>query len=393
MGWEKDYTGKIKGSDAACIYIYGAGQAAGYVYEVCSREGIRIDGFAISGGQENKQKEKEGLPVVHVSGLLERKGLLLLIGAVEKNRYQMLRFLAGQGFQNYIDIPDGIYGMNPWLALKKTPSMEITPSVGCSIRCRYCPQKLFVSRYYEGNPHRPGKMSFDQYRTCLDKLPEDTFIEFSGFVEPFLNPESIDMMEYTHRKGYRLSLFTTLTGLDRDGFERIRDIPFERVVLHAPDQEGYADIPVTDRYLEVLGSVLHAKRADGTGFVTAVNCQGTPAEKFMQVLAGSGPEVTCSLHDRAGNLMPDTKLAGAERTGRIFCSSSHNLNRNVLLPDGSVVLCCNDFGMQHVLGNLLLDEYDRIMHGEEMRRIRRAMNLDMSEPLLCRKCFFAGEME
>lgn len=393
MGWKETYINAIKEYHDFRVYIYGAGQVAGYVYEVCHREGIQILGFAVSDMEEQNASEKNGLPIISVYEILEEKtNVLLLIGAIENNRNQMLHFLTERGFTNYIDIPVEIYGMSPWLALKKRASMEITPIVGCSIQCRHCPQKLFVSKYFENNKHRTSRMSLIHYKRCLDKLPKDTFIEFSGFVEPFLNPESVEMIEYTYEKGYALSLFTTLTGLGKNGFDRIREIPFERVVLHTPDEEGYADIPVKKEYWELLEEVLDTKKADGSDFVTSANCQGAPSKRFLEAARGR-VEVISHLHDRAGNLDATENIESNKINGKIFCSNSHNLNRNVLLPDGSVVLCCNDFGMQHVLGNLLLEDYDHIMHGEEMQKIKRAMNIDESLPLLCRKCLFAKNLE
>lgn len=70
-----------------------------------------------------------------------------------------------------------------------------------------------------------------------------------------------------------------------------------------------------------------------------------------------------------------------------------NLNHNVLLPDGTVVLCCNDFGMKHVLGNLLKEDYDSIISSEQMRLVKRGMNLDESLSILCRKCMFAKNLK
>lgn len=395
MSWKKEYIDTIKKHHGSKVYIYGAGQIAGYVYEICCSEGVQIFGFAVSEIEKQGVSKKEGLPLIPICQILEEKeseSILLLIGAIENNRRQMLHFLEEHKFENFVDIPEGIYGMNPGLALKRRTTMEITPVVGCSIQCRYCPQKLFVSKYYEYDKHRTSRMSFEHYKECLCKLPKDTFIEFSGFVEPFLNPESIDMMEYTYEKGYAMSLFTTLTGLDQNGFDRIRKIPFEHVVLHTPDEEGYANIPVMKEYWELMDRVLDEKKADGSTFVTTANCQGTPSIRFLEVARGR-IEVISRLHDRAGNLEANESIESVKTKGKIFCSYSHNLNRNVLLPDGSVVLCCNDFGMQHILGNLLLEDYEQIMHGKEMRKIKRAMNIDESIPLLCRNCFLAKSLE
>ena len=62
---------------------------------------------------------------------------------------------------------------------------------------------------------------------------------------------------------------------------------------------------------------------------------------------------------------------------------------NVLLPDGTVVLCCNDFGMRHVLGNLLKNSYEDIIKSNELLQVKRGMNIDENIPIICRKCMYA----
>lgn len=64
-----------------------------------------------------------------------------------------------------------------------------------------------------------------------------------------------------------------------------------------------------------------------------------------------------------------------------------------MLPDGRVIICSNDWGMKHVLGNLLEQSYEDIMNGEEAQRIRRAMNDETKDVILCRNCFQALEIE
>ena len=99
------------------------------------------------------------------------------------------------------------------------------------------------------------------------------------------------------------------------------------------------------------------------------------------------------MSDRAGNIdNAENKLKGGYNNGRICCERADNLDHNVLLPDGTVVLCCNDFGMEHVLGNLLNQDYCQILKSESMRQIKRGMNLDESIPILCRKCMYAKKI-
>lgn len=65
------------------------------------------------------------------------------------------------------------------------------------------------------------------------------------------------------------------------------------------------------------------------------------------------------------------------------------LNRNILLPDGTVLLCCMDFGIKHVLGNLLTQSYEEICNGKELTMIKEGMNGNEKIDILCRRCTHA----
>ena len=65
------------------------------------------------------------------------------------------------------------------------------------------------------------------------------------------------------------------------------------------------------------------------------------------------------------------------------------MNTNVVLPDGTVLLCSQDYGMEHILGNLYLDTYEDILMGKKMQQIYEAANGSGNLQLLCRKCIAA----
>lgn len=71
------------------------------------------------------------------------------------------------------------------------------------------------------------------------------------------------------------------------------------------------------------------------------------------------------------------------------CFSGPKLNNHVVLPDGTLLLCNMDYGMQHVLGNLLLESYDEIRKGVEMKKVFAGIAGNSDIDLLCRKCLFA----
>lgn len=79
-----------------------------------------------------------------------------------------------------------------------------------------------------------------------------------------------------------MTLYTTLIGLTKKKLMKIISMPFKQVVLHVADKDGYANIPVTDEYLELLEIIINAKKKDGTPFVDNANCQSEPHPKVLE---------------------------------------------------------------------------------------------------------------
>ncbi len=268
------------------------------------------------------------------------------------------------------------------------PVMEITTRIGCRVACKACPQTLLAKQYAVKKRKGMGsELSFGVFCKCVNKLPQSCVVVFSGMCEPFLNRRCADMICYASKKGRRIDLYTSLEGMKRRDFQKIKNIPFGNVVLHIPDREGYTQIGLTEDYFWLLDAMLGTKRPDGKPFVTGVSCHGHLEKRAEQYLRRYGyskkePDV---MIDRAGNL-EEKKLGSQSVTGALFCTRSSFYNHNVLLPDGSVLLCCMDYGMRHVLGNLLEADYQELMRSVERRRIRQACGHSGGWDVLCRRC-------
>ena len=79
--------------------------------------------------------------------------------------------------------------------------------------------------------------------------------------------------------------------------------------------------------------------------------------------------------------------------GKVVCSlCGTGLNHNNLLPDGTVLLCDFDYGMEHILGNLLEETYENIMSGNEWKKVYAGMSGDLSQNILCRRCSCANSL-
>ncbi len=387
-----DYLELVKKIDND-IYIFGAGRAACIVHEIVKNENKHVCSFLVSDAAQNK-KMLYDKKVIQADSEEIRKDITVLIAVIEHGQKKIHSYLDSLGYLNIIDTPEGLLDCDPWEYKRtRTPIIEVTARIGCAVNCKYCPQKLLVKRYYDGRPDRKGVMALSDYKRYLDKCPDNTIVDFSGFVEPFLVDESIDMMEYTNINHHEMTLFTTLRGLTVESAKRVLEMPFQYVCLHTPDKDGYANIPMTDEYFKVLEMFMDAKKENRDPFIDVANCQSEPHPEIVKRVRGR-LKIYCEMSDRAGNLdEEDPVLTHVNTKGNIYCSRAFGLNHNVLLPDGSLVLCCNDFGLVNILGNLNTQTYDEIMHGEPMRNIKRAMHINIEEELICRKCMFAKKIE
>ena len=109
-------------------------------------------------------------------------------------------------------------------------AIEVTTKVGCSNVCEYCPQSTLIRRYRERiGSDKDTMMSLDTFKKCISTMPTDIGLNFTGYVEPFLNPECTDMIIHAFKKGHEMLLNTTLMGMTIEDWDRLRN---EGVFFH-----------------------------------------------------------------------------------------------------------------------------------------------------------------
>lgn len=369
------------------IYIYGAGKQAVPIAEFLKENNIAIEGFCVTDIASNK-KSINKIPVYQVDKIpYEDEETAFVIGVRIQLNDEIEEILKMHGYTNFLPATHlvrylGTYGYNFYTS----PMIEITTKLGCAVNCKYCPQELYIREYLKtGNQDKV--LSFENFKICINKLPVNTFIEFAGFTEPFFNDRCVDMIKYAKKRGHRVNLFTTLRGLRPEQLDEILEIEFEEFVLHVPDKEGHSVIPIDEQYKEIVSRLVKTKKPNGNSFIDYACAQGNVPEEIAELL-GNDTRIYVVLNDRAGNLEDSCLYGKRGLHGRIRCELSRDINHNVLLPDGRVILCSNDWGMKHVMGNLINETYEQILNGEEARKIRRAMNSEEAW-VLCRNCFQA----
>jgi hypothetical protein len=255
--------------------------------------------------------------------------------------------------------------------------IEITTVAACPINCKpFCPQELLGTQY-DGT----HLLSVDTFKKALENIPKQHEIVFAGYGEPFVNPKCAEMILHAHQEGHEISVFSTLANLKYADWTRIRAIPFFNFCIHLPDVKRITRIPLSQDYYQVLNE-LTAKPY--SNFMSM-------AEPLPEVarIVGSKFNYGESYHfhdnERAGN----TELA-KKRThyGRIQCVKLTS-PQYVMLPDATVTLCCQDYGLKHKLGNLLTSTVDELGRSEEMLRVLKSANSYSDNYSLCRGCLGA----
>jgi FkbM family methyltransferase len=249
------------------------------------------------------------------------------------------------------------------------PTLEITtiiPEKGCVVDCVFCPQRTLIQNY-----SGTRRLSLDNFKLAIDKVPTEVRITFAGFTEPWLNSDCTDMLLYAHNRGHPISVFTTMVGVSIEDLERIKHIPFAGApnggfTVHLPDQERLAKHPITKKFIETM-EYLGSISAEIQNFT--VMSMGDTVHESIRHIFSTAP--TYAMWSRAGNLTGERMLKPELRDQQFLsidhgdkqmtCGCDERLYHNIMLPNGDVSLCCMDYGLEEICGNIFESDYNDII--------------------------------
>ena len=215
-------------------------------------------------------------------------------------------------------------------------------------------------------------MRLEDFKRALDKVPRDTRIDFSGMCEPFANVDCAAMILYAAEKGFPLALYTTLQGADWDDYEALKDVRFEVVTIHLPDKDGRSHFHISDEYLHILSR----------WYCDNYSCHGAIDDRVLPHIQ-QGRNLITYMHDRAGNVEGRPHI-NIDPHHRLWCiTSGEGMDHNVLLPDGTVITCCMDYGMTGIFGNLFEQSYNEVLRSPEACAMRHTL---IEGESICRHC-------
>jgi hypothetical protein len=265
----------------------------------------------------------------------------------------------------------------------KLCGLEITLGIGCKYNCYYCPQKNLLEAYQKLPASDIKLLTFDNFSKALEKVAKQTCIAFAGFSEPFGNRECARMIRYAYDNGYKVMLATTLELMTDDDYQLVKDIEFEDVYIHLPDVEMKSHFNYDENYVKKLEKVCRTMR------ITDFSCHGKPDQKLMNVLPESVPLVT-RMGNRAGNLKYEEFKETPRVKGEIACLGTSATGKithisHMLLPNGYLTTCCNDYSLKHIFGNIFEQDIDDIFNGEEYKFYINGFRNESAD-ILCRTC-------
>ena len=212
-------------------------------------------------------------------------------------------------------------------------------------------------------------MSFGTFKQCTDKIPPKIDIEFSGMVEAWLNPECTKMVLYAHEKGHKINVYTTLAGMRQEDFNLIKEIPFQRFWLHLPSADKEENILVNQEYLNLLKNVYKFLETKKESTSISYHFRGREVHPAVKNALGERIQRR-KLSTRADNVAVENVTAPKRKRGTIVCE--RGLYSNVLLPMETWFYVM-DYGLKHILGNLLKSDYQSLFKSEEFLKVKKGL--------------------
>ena len=137
---------------------------------------------------------------------------------------------------------------------------------------------------------------------------------------------------------------------------------FENIGKNSASVKSKTGKEISDEYLEMIDYIIDANFPK---VFHSHSAEGYELHPEIEEYAGDRIRAigykNRGLNSRAGNL---GKLTGEKFWENNWC---HRIIHNVLLPDGTVQLCCQDYGLEEPLGNLLHIDYPDIFQTENFK--------------------------
>jgi MoaA/NifB/PqqE/SkfB family radical SAM enzyme len=272
--------------------------------------------------------------------------------------------------------------------------MWIESTARCNLRCGMCPNKDMPAE-------AKNNMSLELFQSIIDQAApfvHDIYLHHRG--EPLLNPALFDMIRYANGKGIPTRFHSNGALLDAARAEKLLDAGPNLVSFSIDgfEKEPYERVRVGATFEKTLENVfrfLELRRARGLKKPYVViekiifNSQKESADSRANMAdltrrfkeAGADEVVEKAEYEWAEERAPESGCAG-----RTLSKCTFPWYAMVVLWNGKVTPCPQDFWGKLEMGDLATTPLRAIWNGEAYRALRRAYGVNIGSLALCRKC-------
>lgn len=221
--------------------------------------------------------------------------------------------------------------------------VELTLTAVCNVMCVYCPQKI-LRQAVKRSGGIPTNMSMETFSAILGNIRRP-IVTFAGFSEPFQNPRCMDMVEVASQSYPFVVFYSTGAYATDDDLERLAKLPNVRKTWHLDTPNKAGDMP--------------GLKIKATNFIEKIKAMEN--SHMMVVGKDAGAEDGARkdrIITRAGNTEKQAGKKPELVDYPVRCRMVNRRKRPVVLPDGTAVACCNDYGLELVVGNLARQRYE-----------------------------------
>lgn len=261
--------------------------------------------------------------------------------------------------------------------------LKIEPSNICNLKCAYC----YDNRRPPKVTERPyGRMSFNQFKRLIDETGSYLLkINLYGFGEPFLFPETFEMIEYAQQKNIGVTISSNMNLTDPTIVEKIINSGLDVLIFscHGVTEASYNKFMVKgdmDLAFDNIKRLIEErkKRRAKTPVIDWQFC----VTKFNQDERALAQKKADELGiDQVRFIRPFfPKNANDEFFSDLFpvfedtpqASCSWLYRATYINYDGGVLPCCRDTRlMVNDLGNVFQEKFAAIWNNEKYRSSRR----------------------
>ena len=292
------------------------------------------------------------------------------------------------------------------LSQKNINKLEITTTIGCAMMCEYCPQTLIKSTLKKKENIDQRIMSYENFKLYFKNVPKKTVIHWSGYSEPLGNKNFKEFINYLQSQNYEQHVSTTMFGR-RDNEEFMANTSaFSSVTFHLPDNSNLMKLKVGEQYLKNLEQALRFQSellSSKEIYIVVFGENFHPKVDYIikklineNIISKKSVDIRDHLHSRNGEVsdmgkfrMDDTiKNEENKKKDKLYYCSYGRLNQGVMLPNGDINLCCQDYSLKGIIGNLKTENLNKLYKQEKIYQ----KNFSIGEFNLCKKCEYYNHL-